>query len=575
MAAPIMDGGINWSRANRESFERAIESILTRYHEDRGAKVVCPDGKGGDGGVDLLVEYPHKIIVYQLKYFPEGISTPSRKKQIQESFNRAMKTTSPKEWWLCIPSKLTRAQRQFVMDLPGDRDVVIRILDRPRIDALLLKYPDVLGWLSNDDYVTQQAKLFRTEESVLSGGFGDLDQRVANLQLASSALDPDWDVSFTTNSVGRTYLVQPKHSHSQERSPIRPVVEFDGSSLGESLRGHIDDQRAYGTRSPVTVPRSVIKRLSWEGPKWLVNSVPALNELTFHGPDSQPSIPGRKVKLKFQNQSGQIIAEREGVAAHGAFGGTGVSLEATFYEALTITCKLPTQNPAPASIQTSIDLANRTADTARRVSEIMILLSGGHDLTLYIDGHDLFRASQMSGPEDEQLMYKAMAELADDLQVIEARTGVDIPFPNSFSNHDRIETRCLRLMLDGKQTYSPKVEFSATPNPDFNPRDFQEERQILVTRSGFVQIFGREVPAPTMVCWVGRASARGLDLTMNDLAAHQSPRSFQMVPAKDEYILMWMPERCAIDNDDPVPWGLTGITGPGSTPINLKNTELD
>lgn len=62
---------------------------------------------------------------------------------------------------------------------------------------------------------------------------------------------------------------------------------------------------------------------------------------------------------------------------------------------------------------------------------------------------------------------------------------------------------------------------------------------------------------------------------MNDLAVHQSPRSFLMPLSRDDYVLMWMPERRASDNDDLVPLVLIGITDPGSKPISLKNTELD
>lgn len=71
--------------------------------------------KQGDGGIDVFVgDFSDKIIVYQCKYFIDGIGE-SQKNQIRNSFKKAVESTdyTLKAWYLCIPCDLTIEENQW------------------------------------------------------------------------------------------------------------------------------------------------------------------------------------------------------------------------------------------------------------------------------------------------------------------------------------------------------------------------------------------------------------------------------------------------------------------------------
>ncbi len=60
----------------------------------RVAEVDVVNGRGGDGGVDVSVTYPDgRLVIYQLKYYPEGMSGGfvGRRDKVKKSFVRAVK----------------------------------------------------------------------------------------------------------------------------------------------------------------------------------------------------------------------------------------------------------------------------------------------------------------------------------------------------------------------------------------------------------------------------------------------------------------------------------------------------
>ena len=63
----------------------------------------------GDGGIDILIGDTTKpLIVYQCKYFLDGIDDP-QKQQIRDSFSTVInaRNFTVREWYLCVPRNLT------------------------------------------------------------------------------------------------------------------------------------------------------------------------------------------------------------------------------------------------------------------------------------------------------------------------------------------------------------------------------------------------------------------------------------------------------------------------------------
>ncbi len=81
-----------WERMDRQSFDRIVEAALHQKHAD-AQKIWSPEDSGGDGGRDVLVEYHDRRLIYQLKFYPDGLTSKpaSRKQQIEASFKAALK----------------------------------------------------------------------------------------------------------------------------------------------------------------------------------------------------------------------------------------------------------------------------------------------------------------------------------------------------------------------------------------------------------------------------------------------------------------------------------------------------
>ncbi|WP_394276672.1 hypothetical protein, partial [Luteococcus sp.] len=82
-----------WQRFDTErEFSDFMEALLKREHADADC-VWSPDDSGGDGGRDCVVEYPDRRLIYQFKFYKDGLTSKpdSRKRQIKKSFIAAAK----------------------------------------------------------------------------------------------------------------------------------------------------------------------------------------------------------------------------------------------------------------------------------------------------------------------------------------------------------------------------------------------------------------------------------------------------------------------------------------------------
>lgn len=96
----------------REIFERLCTELLQAQYGERAHGIRVTQG---DGGIDILVgDFSIPIQNYQCKFFLEGIGD-SQKKQIRESFQRAVSSASYRmdKWILCVPCTLSLSEFQW------------------------------------------------------------------------------------------------------------------------------------------------------------------------------------------------------------------------------------------------------------------------------------------------------------------------------------------------------------------------------------------------------------------------------------------------------------------------------
>src|SRR5690349_13880082 len=91
---------IEWEHLTQPEFDRRVEALVRREYPS--ARVEARNGRGGDGGVDILVtEVDGTRTVFQLKFFLGGFTGghgSARRPQIKKSFRRAMREEHPDIW---------------------------------------------------------------------------------------------------------------------------------------------------------------------------------------------------------------------------------------------------------------------------------------------------------------------------------------------------------------------------------------------------------------------------------------------------------------------------------------------
>jgi hypothetical protein len=208
-------------------FDRIVESLFMREHRDIPKDAFVVNGRGGDQGVDIHIRRDGRLIIVQLKYFPEGFSggfRDVRQGEIRESFKTALQH-DPDEWWLVLPTTATPNERKYVDGLlkrnAKDRTKPhIVIFDRPKLDTLAAKHQELVTYVKRDE-LREAAKDYNAEQALLIDK-DDLLARVAALARQSETLDPDWRLGIFTDGDVMGTTLRAKHPHAAEKSPVRP-----------------------------------------------------------------------------------------------------------------------------------------------------------------------------------------------------------------------------------------------------------------------------------------------------------------------------------------------------------------
>ncbi|MDF0532285.1 hypothetical protein P0W64_21250 [Tsukamurella sp. 8F] len=242
---------IEWDRIKQHNFDRVVEVLLRRrFGPDRwpgDAAVTAFDGRGGDGGRDVLVQEGRTTTIYQLKYFPEGFSSgwaKSRRPQIKESFKTAL-DHDPDVWVLVVPANLTPTERDFVTgltvaDAPRPR---IEIVDRTALDDMLINDPDVDAWFQRD-VLKENAALYNREiDSLLRPG--DLTGRIRGLGQIVDRINPHWTWDFQRTGDAVICSLRARHANAHNDAPITAQIRFDTPD-GSVQQAQVEKFRLYG-----------------------------------------------------------------------------------------------------------------------------------------------------------------------------------------------------------------------------------------------------------------------------------------------------------------------------------------
>lgn len=565
-----MGVGPNWKYAEREDFEWAVEQLMIREHSE--AKVVrIPDDRGGDQGIDILVDYPDRRIVYQLKFYTDGLSSneTTRKSQIKGSFDKAMKLNPrPDEWILVVPCKYKDSIVKYVtdklVDKAEDPKPKFDMLDQPMLDAKLLDNPDLLDMFSRDDHFTRLVELHRAEESALTGGIPDLDSRLRGLDRVIAAQDEHWTLDYS--SYRGTTIVTPraKHPHAAEVSPLGVKFGIDIAEAEETLAGNIRDVLGFGAPGEVVLPAEVVKDFTWFGPEFM-SPDGELSKLLIGEAEGIAALDGKAVRLSLYDDTGLETTVQEGLITRCSYGSEGCSITAGFHRSLEITMLVPftvggkgrstitldTTGCEPREVYRGIHLRQ----AIRQAETIQIHLNGQKLSTLSIDEH-------FGETDDSDLMVTA--DIARDLDRVQDRTGSIFAMPTEVSGLERIWLRILRIILDGGIAPIPRRALNGHTHPG---RDIGKSElcSSLAVFGNTVELFGRPLQLTGPLAYFHPSTSFEARGKRN--AAGSVP--FRMTGTDNTVFVAYL-GNIVKTTTEITPWGLPGIDEPAVPKLNPK-----
>lgn len=577
---------IDWDQIGREKFDRIVGALAHRQFPTP-ATVEVINGRGGDGGRDIVIRQGRRLRIAQLKYFPGGFSSTQgkRRRQIRDSWLsiRGGHTVKgkvqpewpdgkPYEWIFVYPDNLTDSERRYLTDLIGDTRVRLTVWDRAWLDSHLADYPALHDSFHMDDIVHSRIRDHREEETHLLGGLTDLHKRHIRLKQLTDAIDSDWTYDHSDAGDVTTYTLRPQHSHAVATSPIGLTLNGAFGPDQEELKKAFLEMLDFGTPGSVVLPEGVVKDFALTGPPALAETVPG-GEVTITSLGS-PEARGKRIRFTFRDAHGKQHATHEGVVDHVGAGVQGGSVLAIFHSVMEVTMTIGRttmvgglsyrMRTRGASVSDAIK-ALKFHNALYTVGELDILLEGEPAGSIKITSQDTDDLSDF-------------AAILDDLDVIERNTDCYFTLPDTLERYDRVLIRAVRLLLDGNCVNMPGLN---TLSATLNGNDDAGLRQMLARPSLMfkaeitemvIDIVGTSVPLGNVVLWhtsVTPNDAEGL-LAAIDAGTEQG---LDLVLKADTGLFRAYREDAMTDPHLPLivtPWGIAGITEPADTAVELE-----
>lgn len=561
---------VEWDQIGQETFDRIVEAAVYAEYPDADVRPI--EGRGGDGGIDILVTDGEQTIIFQLKYLPEGFAGPwrDRRRQISRSFDSALVHPLTK-WVLVVPCKLTRSDWAFIGTLTEQSGVPITVWHRAALDRLMAKHPDLADFLQRDDYLFEKARVFQQEKAVLMGGVEDLHERVAEMGRLVDSVDPHWTLDFERVGSATFSTIRAKHPAAAQLSPITLRVGVEFGEEDQATATAFQRAMDYGSSDRVVLPPRLVHEFVVDGPEF-PRGDRGRPELTFI-PAGAPGVVGKRFTLALLDADGNTIGSHTATATHGGFGSVGYSLDLVFYGTLKLGLRLPSELTEPMTLDYSFTPEGDSVRDVARAARLSLDLVASRSLMLSADDGTVLTRGH--GPDwrdrADPAWIKAMQllnESATDLAVVQEETNTHFPMPDSLSVLDRIHLRMLRLILEGKCTWHPQLKsFEAVlvPREDLDEGTAKllsgDPMALALTQSrGSVEVGGQTLPLPTVTYWHPAMRLENADEARSCLMRGQEA-SVRVVSDDDTNFRVYVQGRVSDPNAPlaPAPWGLTEV----------------
>ncbi|MGW5524600.1 hypothetical protein [Gordonia sp. NPDC003950] len=561
---------VDWPRLGDHLFTRTVEALVKRRWAEI-AKVTCPDGRGGDNGIDIeVVQGKARRRVYQIKYFTDGFSGDrkfTRRRQIKNSFERA-NTLQPQpfEWYLVVPTKLTPGERKYVLDLEDDGTARVKILDRPELDDLMAQYPDIHQYLATDQ-MRDDIRLFQKETETLSTT-DSLSERLRGLGARADAMNLNWGVNFTRTGQIIELSPYPKTPSASHDCPI--TVSF-GTRFGPEhadLRNQFERLMKFGAEGTVILNSETLTSLSVDGPiPFATDGTDGELEISK---ESLPNAVGKSAELRFLNDDDVTAATHEGTVTYANHGTHGWAITLSFYGHAAVEIDQPNKVGEVGAVHVNYNFHSIDPNQVLRLAGLLDSLHEAARCELYLDQQraGLLDLQEVEVTNTEEL--RKIVGIATDLDIVQRHCSQFFTVPPEVTAWDRVNLRVARCIIEGFLVASPRAKVQTVQMTG----EVSPELELLL--SGGVPIrclvddftltlSDRQLPIGTVGMYHPRATAVNPEkarAAMKNGTARG--RELQLKPGNEPYFYLYLADKTDSPQDLKVAmWSLPDIDQPG------------
>jgi hypothetical protein len=540
---------VDWSES-REAFDRAVEALLQRIWATKTDGVAYAiDGRGGDGGLDVFVSKDgnpdEPTHVYQLKFFPQGMSGGFKKRrdQVKRSFQSVADKSSLKFWTLVIPCNPTVEELKSVHSLRGGRDLRIDVMGQSKLDDAIAKYPDLLAAATRRPLL-DVLKIASMESVGLSTG-SDLAVRVKNLGGLVDGRSAFWGSSFRYENGTVTEFLYPKRPDAAEHEPLSIKFSTEFQDSDEALHQEFRSMLDYGSATPVRLPESVVKNISFSGPDWFARDAGRAS-IEIHPVELDTPVD---VELLVIDDDDVALSTLQGSLTLVSSGSVGETLRAKF-KGMTLTLKRDSEG-----VHTSMTylLNDLTGTEAWRLLKLITSIASGARWRLERSGEALITLEGVQDvPDVDNLVPAVWVDLASDLAVVERELDLSFKMPFDISNLERVNLKVARMLLDGRVTCSPRVEmFTGIISGDLNEQELDRMTQpapLMKAGTLVLSLLGRKIRLGQLRAYHPRMMlVDGEEIRAALLSGNAGGRKVAIKPQDSSSIRIWLDGRLPAD----------------------------
>ena len=298
---------VPWGEIDEDTYEDMVSVLISWLHPD--AQRI--DGRGGDGGRDVLVPTDEGLVIYQLKSFT-GRMNSNRKIQVKKSLKKA-KRHAPILWYLVVPIDPTPGELTWFNGLVESYPFKCRWLDKTWLDRQMAEKTQIPRYFARQGRVTHSeawemlAAFNAGPPQVVSGILGVAADRVNQILRQLNELDPYYLFGFNLQPDGNVEIsIIPRYRGAErDHPPARVSFDFTDTAEGQQARLMLQESLDYGT--PGVVASEFISDLAMDIPAGFGINLEGY-ELRISSPAPQ-LVDAVTIVLQAVTPSGDVVAQ--------------------------------------------------------------------------------------------------------------------------------------------------------------------------------------------------------------------------------------------------------------------------